>query len=616
MAITRETTLGNFVRGFDVLVHNSRMALQVLVIWFFTIVAINITAIYHSLPEGYLTLYKDVSEAKEASPNTVRDIHFNGKVFKMKAGDIVNDQDTKDYINTKFWLAVNEGLPIGLGISLILSVVGVYTSIRRGKDAAKDKLLFGMSRFNAKDAAKLDYKKSVFKVGDVNLPEEWEVKHTLLVGAPGTGKSQVMMPILQEIRRRGDIAIVYDTADVIEKLYDEKDTIFNPLDKRSVSWDPLLEIETENDAREWSNSVIKPKSSGGGGDDSSSFFIEGARIVLREILVKAKETGTPFDVMLKIFETGSNEMVAEMLAGTAAAKYSDSPKTWGDISGTLNNYIDSLKLVKNTSHGDWTPAKGLDHHLENGGWLWLPTNETQASLLAPLVTTIFERIAAHVLSLTPDSNRRIWIFLDEFPNLPKLETVIKLLTQGRKFGACVFLGIQSYSQLKKTYGEIGANEIADTCSTFITMRTPSGEGSEWVSKNLGNYMVHEVGESISAGSGDSKDNVSIRDSRQLRSTVTHGEIQKLPDLHGFVKIGVGKKEGHIFIAEFKQHITALPSKFTKFEPLPVKKIARKQAAQPQMTPTPPADIEQKKSPVIEQKNEEKSGDSEQEQGFW
>lgn len=620
MAITRQTTVGNFVRGFDVLVHNSRMVSTIAIIWLAVSAVITAGAIFYKTPQDFGRFYFDLKLAKSKAsvlPNEECTLHYEGKQYTSTAKEIAVDKSIDEYFDNSFSKAVSDGLPIGLGASILLLMLAVFASIRRGKSAAEDHVLFGMKRHTAEDAAKLDYKKSAFKVGDVHLPEEWEVKHTLLVGAPGTGKSQVMMPILQEIRRRGDIAIVYDTADVIEKLYDaEKDTLFNPLDKRSVSWDPLLEIETENDAREWSNSVIKPKSTGGGGDDNSSFFIDGARIVLREILIKAKETGTPFDKMLSVFETASNKEVAEMLAGTAAAKYSDSPKTWGDISGTLNNYIDALKLVKDTVHGNWTPAKGLDYHLENGGWLWLPTNEAQASLLAPLVTTIFERIATHVLSLSPNSNRRIWIFLDEFPNLPKLETVIKLLTQGRKFGACVFLGIQSYSQLKKTYGEIGANEIADTCSTFITMRTPSGEGSEWVSKNLGNYMGHEVSESISAGSGDSKDNVSIRDSRQLRNTVAHGEIQELPDLHGFVKIGVGKKKGDIFVAEFNQFITALPSKFTKFDPLPVKKIGRKQPAQPQMTPTPEAVVEQPKPQVIEPKHEEKTAQSEGEQGFW
>jgi hypothetical protein len=620
MAITRQNKTGNFVRGFDVIVHNSRMIITISLIWLLVAIGTNISTIFYNLPDGFTQFYFDVQTAKlksAAAPDEISILHYKGKELKLKSGEIANSKDVDNYVNNSLKNAYDAGLPVGLAISFLLFALGIYASIRRGKLAAEDDVLFGMRRYTAEDAEKLSYEKSSFKVGNVHLPEEWEVKHTLLVGAPGTGKSQVMLPILQEIRRRGDVAIVYDTADVIEKLYDEsKDTLFNPLDSRSVSWDPLLEIETENDAREWSGSVIKPKSTNGGGDDSSAFFIDGARIVLREILIKAKETGTPFDKMLSVFETASNEQVAELLSGTAAAKYSDSPKTWGDISGTLNNYIDSLKLVKNTSYGDWTPAKGLDYHLENGGWLWLPTNEAQSNLLAPLVTTIFERIATHVLSLSPNNSRRIWIVMDEFPNLPKLETVIKLLTQGRKFGACVFLGIQSYSQLKKTYGEIGANEIADTCSTFITMRTPSGEGSEWVSKNLGNYMGHEVSESISAGSGDSKDNVSIRDTRQLRNTVAHGEIQQLPELNGFVKIGVGKKKGNIFVAEFKQHITVLPSKFTKFAPLPVKKIIRKQPAKPQMTPTPIHNYEKTKPQVVETNHEEKIAQTEGEQSFW
>jgi hypothetical protein len=617
MAITRKSSVGNFVRGFDVLVHNGRMVSTILGIWLLISIAINSFFIIGELPSGFFTLFGDWLYAYLMSslPNTETTLHTVSGIVKLKSIDILNMPELNQYLAGNFVAALKNGLPSGLGISALIFIVGVYASIKRGQGAAEDHVLFGMKRYNAEDAAKLGYAKSTFKVGDVSLPEDWEVKHTLLVGAPGSGKSQVMLPILQEIRRRGDVAIVYDTADVIEQLFDEKkDTLFNPLDERSVVWNPLLEIDTENDAREWSNSIVKPKSSNGG-DDNNSYFVDGARIVLREVLIKAIETGTPFDRMLRLFEKASNEEVGALLTGTAAAKYSDNPKSWGDISGTLNNYVDSLKLVKDTDSGDWTPAKGLNHHLENGGWLWLPTTEAQASLLSPLVTAVFERIALHLLSLSPSKTRRVWIFLDEFPNLPKLETVIKLLAMGRKFGVCVFLGIQSHAQLKKTYGDNGSNEIADMCSTFISMRMPSGEGSEWVSKNLGNYMGHEVSESISAGAGDSKDNVSIRDSRQLRNTVAHGEIQDLPELHGFVKIGVGKEKGDIFVAEFKQNITSLPSKFTKFVALPVNKIMKKKPA-PQMTPTPPLETVKPKPVAAEPVQQVANNSVEQEQDFW
>jgi hypothetical protein len=543
MAITRESKLGNFVRGFDVLVHNSRMAATIFMIWILISVGINIGAVYKQLPDGYFQFYLDIKAAERKAkytPNEVLEVHVNGQVLKLKAADIDADPLPKKYITEKFWQAVNDGLPIGFGISFVLFIVGVYASIRRGKDAARDKILKGGQLVNESETIKMKYDKSpVFKIGKIALPEGFEVQHTLMVGAPGSGKSQVLLPIIEQIRKRGDVAVIYDPADLMKKFYDpSKDTIFNPLDKRSVIWDPLSEIMTEQDAYEWAAAVAKPKVGGdsGGNSEAGQFFIDGARTILEEMLKLTIRNDKSFEDMVSMFGRVDNEAMAAAMSGTPAAKYTDNPKTWGDISATLANYLRSLRLLKGTSQGDWTPAKGIDHHLENGGIMWMPVTGKQRDIMAPLITAVFERIANHVLSLTPNSERRIWLILDEFPSLPKMESVPKLFAEGRKFGVAGWLGVQNFAQMQGTYGKTGAQAMAGLCSTFIAMRAADSDTADWCSKMLGDQMIHEVSESISAGAGDSKDNVSMRDARQIRKLVIAGELLNLKNLSGYVRI--------------------------------------------------------------------------------
>jgi len=47
---------------------------------------------------------------------------------------------------------------------------------------------------------------------------------------------------------------------------------------------------------------------------------------------------------------------------------------------------------------------------------------------------------------------RFWFIIDEFPSLMKLETLEKLLAEGRDRGSCPLLGAQDFEQVKKNYG--------------------------------------------------------------------------------------------------------------------------------------------------------------------
>jgi Tfp pilus assembly pilus retraction ATPase PilT len=59
------------------------------------------------------------------------------------------------------------------------------------------------------------------------------MQHILLTGTTGTGKSICMLEFMDNIRRRGERAIVYDIAGTFVKHFyrEKKDIILNPFDK-------------------------------------------------------------------------------------------------------------------------------------------------------------------------------------------------------------------------------------------------------------------------------------------------------------------------------------------------------------------------------------------------
>ena len=77
------------------------------------------------------------------------------------------------------------------------------------------------------------------KIAKFPYPHKTESQHTIITGASGSGKTQVMLDLLTQIRARGDKAIIYDKMGTyVRKFYDpNKDFILNPFDNRSKHWD-------------------------------------------------------------------------------------------------------------------------------------------------------------------------------------------------------------------------------------------------------------------------------------------------------------------------------------------------------------------------------------------
>src|SRR5574341_87240 len=79
----------------------------------------------------------------------------------------------------------------------------------------------------------------------LSVPRIEENEGLLLLGDPGTGKSQVIHQLLDNIAKRKpqEAAVVYDPAgEFIEKHYDpNSDIVLNPLDARCPQWMPCYE---------------------------------------------------------------------------------------------------------------------------------------------------------------------------------------------------------------------------------------------------------------------------------------------------------------------------------------------------------------------------------------
>ncbi|WP_410316454.1 type IV secretion system DNA-binding domain-containing protein [Klebsiella pneumoniae] len=82
----------------------------------------------------------------------------------------------------------------------------------------------------------------------MNLPilKNSEIQNFCLHGTVGSGKSEVIRRLLNYVRARGDMAIIYDrSCEFVKSYYDPSlDKILNPLDSRCAAWDLWKECLT------------------------------------------------------------------------------------------------------------------------------------------------------------------------------------------------------------------------------------------------------------------------------------------------------------------------------------------------------------------------------------
>jgi len=81
----------------------------------------------------------------------------------------------------------------------------------------------------------------------LTVPRSEENEGLLILGDPGTGKSQVIHQLLDHIARRKpqEAVVCYDPAgEFIERHFDpDRDIVLNPLDLRCPQWMPGYEFD-------------------------------------------------------------------------------------------------------------------------------------------------------------------------------------------------------------------------------------------------------------------------------------------------------------------------------------------------------------------------------------
>ena len=387
---------------------------------------------------------------------------------------------------------------------------------------------------------KMERKASPIQIGPIPLVKNTETQHIMITGGSGKGKTNCLHHLLKQLREQGHQVIIIDTNGAfVDRYYDSaKDTLFNPTDHRTADWTPWAEGETPSDYASLAEAFI-PQSY-----ETEDYWRVACRAVFGSILKKTSDVKRTSEVTKwLLYESFST--LSRFVQGTKAASHLDpnSDRQALSLRSICSTFLECLESLKDTS----TPfsIKEWIKQPTKGSWLFLNCLPAQRSLLLPLMSAWISCAIRALITLPPDLNRRIWFIIDELPSLQKIKDLELLLAEGRKYGGCCVLSLQSPAQLESIYGKQVAQTIIGNTATKIVFAELDPEMAAGISKAFGEKETQEFREGISYGAHESRDSVNLStqvnrtpaiSSTQIHSLKTNQALIKLPGDYPISKV--------------------------------------------------------------------------------
>lgn len=407
---------------------------------------------------------------------------------------------------------------------------------RAGK-ATEIEHIRGMQLQSENDLAKAARKDPGFlPFASVILPTKYEPEHILIAGKTRVGKTVCLMQQLEEVRKAGHPAVVYDfKGEYVQKFYREgKDFIINPLDSRGAKWNLFDEMLTVPDISALVGSLV-PASEG-----QERFWNTAAQDTLRGVIAAlyAQGESSRSNTALWSALTSSIPDIAELCNttahGKAAYSHLQNPKNnqAAGIIAVLMSYVSFLEFAQNGG------GFSLNSWLKNPGdsFIFLTGRPEVENTLRPYTSLLVDLLGKKFLSLPDNKERCIYFFLDEFGNMQKLPTIKGLLTAGGSKGATVVLGIQDLSAVTKIYGKEDGETIFNSCGTALVLNLADPATARIFSDRFGERQYWDTSETKTMGPADARDGVSLVRNKVTERLILPSEIQGLPKLQGYLKI--------------------------------------------------------------------------------
>lgn len=461
----------------------------------------------------------------------------NLKSFVAEVSDLSH---INSYTLSNILSPFNDTYLLSFASYLLIPLVYIYFNKRTSSMFSKSHLR-GSSLASEKDLLSLIRKTNEevrVKISHVHsLPKSYEVRHGFICGTTGAGKTVLMSSIIRSLIEHNERAVIYDAKDgeFVAKYYNpEIDIIFNPFDDRSVSINVFDYIRNQSDFDKMAKAIV-PEQIG----SKDPIFQNNARDILAAILRVCYQTDQKTneavwnylnysikDLRDTFRETG-NERVAVSINNPSSG-------TSQSFMSTLMQYAKIFEFMETEDREVFSITEWLNN--PNARFLFLPNNVMQKDSLSGIFSLFFNIICNEILSMRDDSAYRIFLLMDEFGTLKKMDSIKDLLTLGRSKGVSCWLGIQEKSQIDSVYGQDISKTLINQCNIKFVFRLNESDTMEYFSKNIGENETESMETSYSAGVEDNKDGENYRRVMKKERLVLPAELAQLPDLKYYLKL--------------------------------------------------------------------------------
>lgn len=462
------------------------------------------------------------------------------------------------YFTSSFIKKVIQALVFGFVSSGLVSWFWIYI----GRQKQEKKVLSGFELVDAKRLSKsiLKLGASSYTIANVPMPKNGEFQHMMLTGTTGSGKSNAIQQLLEQVRAQGDQAIVVDTTGgIFARFYEEgRDILLNPLDARCSNWNLWDEALSEGEFCDYildeiAESLIADTQS------HDKFWIQSARQVFAEsVSYLIKQNRKSYQALVEMTLQIPLKDLHQRLQNTTVAALVDPAidKTALSVRASLANPLKILQTLEDTDDGI-----ALLNLIPNDdkSWLFLSCLPDQREFLKPLFSSQISLIIKGLMRRQTQNPQRTWIIIDELASLNKLPSLLTGLAEVRKYGGCFVIGFQDLSQLEVIYGNQAVKTLSNLTGTKLLFRSIDADVATRTARYLGEQEKQESNESISFGAHQMRDGVNLSNQKQIKPVVTASQIMMLSDLEAYLKF-----PQNLSVTKVKFTYTNLEKKTTEF----------------------------------------------------
>jgi type IV secretory pathway TraG/TraD family ATPase VirD4 len=377
----------------------------------------------------------------------------------------------------------------------------------------------------------------------LTVPRKEENDGLLLLGDPGTGKSQVIHQILTVIKsRRGSEAFVcYDPAgEFTERHYiPGRDIILNPLDARSRYWSPAAEIDGYGEdingpQRQFIAESFFPDHPHA--SQTSQFFVKAARSIFARMLAFDP---TP-DRLRKML--ADEALIDQCVMGTEHAHLINkaAKAQRAGVLATLSEIGESLKLLPPpTPEQAERPPLSLTRWAEvRLGGIFITSTQSTRESLRRLHAAWLNILLGKLLTSNhrgAGENFPCWMLIDEAHALKRLPALETALVEARKYQVKMVVGTQNKAQFEEHYDRNAATMLASS-HTKILFRCNEPTSARWVSELIGEREIERPRISTTSSVQTyGRDSMNYANEVDRETVVTKDEIMALENLNGYWK---------------------------------------------------------------------------------